>query len=189
MKERYLSKTPNVTFVHLSKCNIKLPGIFGNSKKRFFVNRSTGHTLQNYNFILRVWFVCLFYLPLSPLSPLYVCFCLLCSVWFCICLSLRCQYCTNIPRCFCNLSLGFCDLVLYLPLSFLSILYRCICVLCLCLVFCVLCLCSEFCLLCGSKYASLFLVNIVFLCFCALCSVFCGLSSVLVLPPPLAVSC
>ena len=107
-----------------------------------------------------------FYLLLSPLSPLYVCFCLLCSVWFCICLSLRCQYCTNIPRCFCNLSLGFCDLVLYLPLSFLSILYRCICVLCLCLVFCVLCLCSEFCLLCGSKYASLFLVNIVFLCFC-----------------------
>ena len=35
MKERYLSKTPNVTFVYLSKCNIKLPGIFGNSKKRF----------------------------------------------------------------------------------------------------------------------------------------------------------
>ena len=31
MKERYLSKTPNAT----SKCNIKLPGIFGNSKKRF----------------------------------------------------------------------------------------------------------------------------------------------------------
>ena len=35
MKERYLSKTPNVTFVYLSKCNIKLPGFFGNSKKRF----------------------------------------------------------------------------------------------------------------------------------------------------------
>ena len=29
-KERYLSKTPFVTFIHLSKCNIKLPGIFGN---------------------------------------------------------------------------------------------------------------------------------------------------------------
>ena len=41
MKERYLSKTPNVTFVYLSKCNIKLPGIFGNSKKKVFVNRST----------------------------------------------------------------------------------------------------------------------------------------------------
>ena len=35
MKERYLSKTPNVTFVYLSKCNIKLPCFFGNSKKRF----------------------------------------------------------------------------------------------------------------------------------------------------------
>ena len=35
LKERYLSKTPNVTFVYLSKCYIKLPGIFGNSKKRF----------------------------------------------------------------------------------------------------------------------------------------------------------
>ena len=35
MKERYLSKTPNVTFVYLSKCNTKLPDIFGNSKKRF----------------------------------------------------------------------------------------------------------------------------------------------------------
>ena len=33
--ERYLSKTPNVTFVYLSKCNMKLPGVFGNSKKRF----------------------------------------------------------------------------------------------------------------------------------------------------------
>ena len=35
MKERYLSKTPFLTFVYLSKCNIKLPGIFGNSKKRY----------------------------------------------------------------------------------------------------------------------------------------------------------
>ena len=35
MKERYLSKTPFLTFVYLSKCNIKLPGYFGNSKKRF----------------------------------------------------------------------------------------------------------------------------------------------------------
>ena len=38
MKERYLSKTPNVTFVYLSKCNMKLPSIFENSKKRFFVS-------------------------------------------------------------------------------------------------------------------------------------------------------
>ena len=35
MKERYLSKTPFLTFVYLSKCNTKLPGIFGNSKKMF----------------------------------------------------------------------------------------------------------------------------------------------------------
>ena len=35
MKEQYLSKTPCLTFVYLSKCNIKLPGYFGNSKKRF----------------------------------------------------------------------------------------------------------------------------------------------------------
>ena len=35
MKERYLSKTPFLTFVYLSKCNINLPGYFGNSKKRF----------------------------------------------------------------------------------------------------------------------------------------------------------
>ena len=31
-KERYLNKAPLLTFVHLSKCNIKLPGILGNSK-------------------------------------------------------------------------------------------------------------------------------------------------------------
>ena len=35
MKEQYLSKTPNVKFVYLSQCNIKLPVLFGNSKKRF----------------------------------------------------------------------------------------------------------------------------------------------------------
>ena len=35
MKERYLSKTPFLTFVYISKCNINLPGYFGNSKKRF----------------------------------------------------------------------------------------------------------------------------------------------------------
>ena len=33
--EPYLSKTPCLTFVHLSKCNIKLPVIFWNSKKMF----------------------------------------------------------------------------------------------------------------------------------------------------------
>ena len=35
MKERNLSKTLCMTFVYLSKCNINLPYIFGNSKKRF----------------------------------------------------------------------------------------------------------------------------------------------------------
>ena len=35
MKERYLSKTSNIIFVYLSKCNINLCGIFGNSKKKF----------------------------------------------------------------------------------------------------------------------------------------------------------
>ena len=35
MKEWYLSKTPFLTFVYISKCNINLPGYFGNSKKRF----------------------------------------------------------------------------------------------------------------------------------------------------------
>ena len=35
MKERHLSKTPFLTFVYISKCNINLPGYFGNSKKRF----------------------------------------------------------------------------------------------------------------------------------------------------------
>ena len=43
MKELYLSKTPNVTFVYLSKCYIKLPGFFGNSQKKVFVNWSNGH--------------------------------------------------------------------------------------------------------------------------------------------------
>ena len=35
MKGRYLSKTPFLTFVYISKCNINLPRYFGNSKKRF----------------------------------------------------------------------------------------------------------------------------------------------------------
>ena len=47
MKERYLSKTPNLTFVYLSKCNIKLPCIFGNSKKKKFLNRSNAHRLAH----------------------------------------------------------------------------------------------------------------------------------------------
>ena len=42
MKERYLSKTLNVTFVYLSKCNIKLAGFFWKFQKNVFVNRSTG---------------------------------------------------------------------------------------------------------------------------------------------------
>ena len=45
MNERYLSKTPNVTFIYLSKCNIKLPSIFANSKKRFLW---TGLLVSNY---------------------------------------------------------------------------------------------------------------------------------------------
>ena len=36
MKEQYLSKTPFLTFVYLSKFNINLPCIFQNSKKRFY---------------------------------------------------------------------------------------------------------------------------------------------------------
>ena len=40
MKEQYLSKTPFLTFVHVSKCYINLPCYFGNSKKKGFVNRS-----------------------------------------------------------------------------------------------------------------------------------------------------
>ena len=35
MKEQHLSKTPFLTFVYISKCNINLLGYFGNSKKRF----------------------------------------------------------------------------------------------------------------------------------------------------------
>ena len=35
MKERYLSKTPFLRFVYLSKCKIDLPCIFRNSQKRF----------------------------------------------------------------------------------------------------------------------------------------------------------
>ena len=35
MKERYLSKTPFLTFVYISKCDINLPCYFGNSQKRF----------------------------------------------------------------------------------------------------------------------------------------------------------
>ena len=43
MKEWYLSKTPFLTFVYISKCNINLPCYFGNSKKKVFVNRSNVH--------------------------------------------------------------------------------------------------------------------------------------------------
>ena len=35
MKEQHLSKTPFLTFAYLSKCNTRLPCIFGNSKKIF----------------------------------------------------------------------------------------------------------------------------------------------------------
>ena len=38
MKEWYLSKNPFLTFVYLSKCNTKLPRIFGNSKKNIMIN-------------------------------------------------------------------------------------------------------------------------------------------------------
>ena len=36
MNERYLIKTPFLTFDYLSKCNTKLPCTFGNSKRKFF---------------------------------------------------------------------------------------------------------------------------------------------------------
>ena len=39
MKERYLSKTPYLTFVYLSKCNINLP-CFLDIPKKVFMNRS-----------------------------------------------------------------------------------------------------------------------------------------------------
>ena len=41
-----MSKTPNETFVYLSKCNIKLPCYFGNSKKKVFVNQSSAHSIS-----------------------------------------------------------------------------------------------------------------------------------------------
>ena len=44
MKERYLSKTPNVTLIYLSKCNIKL---FWKFQKKVFVNRSNEHPTTN----------------------------------------------------------------------------------------------------------------------------------------------
>ena len=47
--ERYLSKTPFLTFVYLSKYNTNLPDIFGNSKKCFLctglVNRDSSKPL------------------------------------------------------------------------------------------------------------------------------------------------
>ena len=52
MKERYLSKTTNVTFVYLSKCNVKLPGIFGNPKKRFLW---TGLLYTVYHIYMLFW--------------------------------------------------------------------------------------------------------------------------------------
>ena len=48
MKERFLSKTPFLTFVSLSMCNTILPGIFGNSKKMFFMNWRRIHTYLNF---------------------------------------------------------------------------------------------------------------------------------------------
>ena len=60
MKERYLSKTPNVTFVYLSKCNIKLPGFFGNSKKRF-LRTGLVFSLNKLSFVLWIVFLWTFY--------------------------------------------------------------------------------------------------------------------------------
>ena len=45
MEEPYLSKTPFLTFVYLSTCNTKLPGIFGNSKKNVFMNWSSANAV------------------------------------------------------------------------------------------------------------------------------------------------
>ena len=43
MKEQYLSKTPFLRFVYLSKCKINLPCIVGNSQISFFMNGSSVH--------------------------------------------------------------------------------------------------------------------------------------------------
>ena len=40
----FLSKTPFLTFVYLSICNTKLPGILGNQKKDIFMCWSSIHT-------------------------------------------------------------------------------------------------------------------------------------------------
>ena len=49
MKEQHLSKTPFLTLVYISKCTINLPGYFGNSKKKVFVNRSSAHISMDAN--------------------------------------------------------------------------------------------------------------------------------------------
>ena len=49
MKEQYLSKTPFLTFVYLSKCNINLPCIIENYKKRFL--------LTGLMYILHLWII------------------------------------------------------------------------------------------------------------------------------------
>ena len=55
MKERYLSKTPFLTFVYISKCNINMTCYFGNSKKRFLW---TGLilTLNSSSGLVTLWF-------------------------------------------------------------------------------------------------------------------------------------
>ena len=40
LQNRWFPELNEGTFGYLSKCNIKLPGIFRNSKKKFFMNRS-----------------------------------------------------------------------------------------------------------------------------------------------------
>ena len=58
MKEQYLSKTPFLTFVYISKCNINLPGYFGNSKKKFLW---TGLVCTIYAWIWQLRWNCAFY--------------------------------------------------------------------------------------------------------------------------------
>ena len=44
-KGRYLSETPFLTFVYLSKCNTKPLDIFGDFQKKVFMNRSSVHDI------------------------------------------------------------------------------------------------------------------------------------------------
>ena len=48
MKERYLSKTPIIKFVYLSKCNMILPCIFWKFLMKVFMNLSSIHLYKDF---------------------------------------------------------------------------------------------------------------------------------------------